>query len=85
MDEIREAYRRIGDDEDRFDVAYWQSQGPEAIFAAALELIQDYQLIRYGHAEDPRIDRTVEYYGKVKSAHGGMYERQEIRPPNSSV
>jgi hypothetical protein len=65
MDEIREAYRRIGDEEDRFDVEYWQSQGPEAIFAAAFEMILDYQLIRYGHAEEPRIQRTVEYYGKA--------------------
>jgi len=30
-----EAYRRIGDPEDDFDIAFWQAQGPEAIFDAA--------------------------------------------------
>ncbi|HOE12584.1 MAG TPA: hypothetical protein PLQ35_12410 [bacterium] len=35
MREIRESYRKIGDREDRFDIAFRQSQGPEAIFEAA--------------------------------------------------
>lgn len=64
--EIRESYGRIGDeDEDRFDVAFWQSQGDEAIFAAALDMIQDYLVLRYGHADEPRLQRSIEHFGKV--------------------
>ena len=65
MGEIRESYRRIGDGEDRFDIAFWQSQGEQAIFAAALEMIQDYMIIRYGHADKPRLQRTVEHFGEA--------------------
>jgi hypothetical protein len=35
MREIYEAYRRIGDTDERFDIDFWQSQGDEAIFKAA--------------------------------------------------
>ena len=65
MRKIRESYRRIGDDEDRFDIEFWQSQGDQAIFDAAMEVIQDYLTIRYGHADKPRLQRTVEYFGKT--------------------
>ncbi len=60
-----ESYRRLDDTESEdFDIAFWQRQGPEAIFDAARELIRDWQIVRQGHAEEPRMDRTVEYYGK---------------------
>ncbi len=62
---IKESYRRIGDDEDRFDVEFWQSQGDQAIFDAALDMILDYLTIRYGHADKPRLQRTVEHFGKA--------------------
>lgn len=65
MTEIQESYRKIGDEDDRFDIDFWQSQGEQAIFAAALEMIQDYLTIRYGHADEPRLQRDVEYYGKI--------------------
>ena len=65
MRKITESYRRIGDDEDRFDIDFWQSQGDEAIFDAALDMVLDYLMIRYGHAEEPRLQRTVEYFGKA--------------------
>ena len=38
MLKVVEAYRKIGDPEDRFDVEFWQAQGDRAIFQAALEL-----------------------------------------------
>ena len=66
MKKIHEAYGRIGDKDDRFDIAFWQAQGPEAIFDAAMEMIRDWQLLTLGHTEEPRIDRSVEYYGRVK-------------------
>jgi hypothetical protein len=65
MEKIREAYRRIGDDEDRFDIEFWQSQGDQAIFEAALEMILDYLTIRHAHADKPRLQRTVESFGKA--------------------
>lgn len=64
MREVTESYRRIGDPDDRFDIKFWQTQGDQAIFAAALEMILDYLLLRYGHADKPRLQRTVESFGK---------------------
>jgi hypothetical protein len=63
--EIREAFRRIGDEEDRFDIEFWQSQGEGVIFDAALEIILDHQILKYGHADKPRFQRTVESFQKA--------------------
>lgn len=53
--------------EDRcFDIQFWQELGPDAIFQAAGELVRDYLLIREGHADEPRLQRTLETYGKVQ-------------------
>ena len=65
MREIEESYRRIGDDGRRFDIEFWQKQGDEAIFEAALDMIMDYLLIRHGHVDQPRLQRTVEAFGKI--------------------
>lgn len=65
MREIRESYGRIDDDDNRFDVEFWQSQGDQAIFRAALDMILDYLTIRYGHADEPRLQRTVEHFGRA--------------------
>ena len=65
MRQIHEAYRRIGDKDDRFDFEFWQSQGDNAIFDAALEMILHYLTIRYGHADEPRLQRTIESFGKI--------------------
>ncbi len=65
MREASEFYRRIGDQEDRFDVEFWQSQGDQAIFAAALEMVLDYLILRYGHVDKPRLQRTVQSFGKA--------------------
>ena len=65
MKEIRESYGPIGDNEDRFDIEFWQSQGDLAIFDAALDMILDYLIIRHGHADKPRLQRTVESFGKA--------------------
>jgi len=45
----------------RFDHAFWQAQGPEAIFSAASDLIQDYFVLKHGHALLP-MERAVESY-----------------------
>jgi hypothetical protein len=65
MPGTHESYRRIGDPEDRFDFKFCQSQGEQAVFAAALEMISDYLFLRYGHADQPRLQRTVESFGKI--------------------
>jgi hypothetical protein len=65
MSKIKEAYRRIGDEEDRFDIEFWQSQGDRAIFDAALDMVRDYLMVRNGHADEPRLQRTVESFGKA--------------------
>ena len=65
MGEVMEAYRKIGDPDDRFDLVFWQRQGPVAIFRAALEMIRDAQIIRNGHADEPRLQRSVEHFGRL--------------------
>ncbi|MBN1545504.1 MAG: hypothetical protein JW902_02475 [Syntrophaceae bacterium] len=65
MSEIMEAYRKIGDPDDRFDIQFWQSQGERAIFQAALELAQDAMMVRHGHVVEPRLQRTVESFQKL--------------------
>jgi hypothetical protein len=65
MRKVKESYRRIGDEEDRFDIEFWQSQGDQAIFDAATEMVRDYLTLRYGHVDEPRLQRTVEHFGKA--------------------
>jgi len=65
MRDIRESYGRIDDNEGRFDVEFWQGQGAQAIFNAALDMIMDYLLVKYGYVDKPRLQRTVESFGKI--------------------
>lgn len=62
---IKESYQALNDKDDRFDIEFWQAQGDQAIFDAAIGMIKDYLLIRDGHADEPRLQRTIEYYGKI--------------------
>ena len=63
--DIRESYGRIGDNESRFDIDFWQWHGDQAIFDAALDMILDYLMLRHGHVDKPRLQRTVESFGKI--------------------
>ncbi len=65
MSDFVEAYRKLDDPDDRFDIDFWQKQGPKAIFAAAREMILDAQLLKEGHADEPRLQRTVEHFQKL--------------------
>jgi hypothetical protein len=65
MSDIQEPYGRIGDKKDRFGVEFLQSQGDQAIFTTALDMIQDYLIIRGGHADEPRLQGSVEHFGKA--------------------
>lgn len=62
---IKEAYRKIGDSEKAFDIEFWQTQGERAIFAAVLDMVRDYLLLREGNADQPRLQRTLESFQKV--------------------
>lgn len=59
--EFTEHYGKLGEPDD-FDQRYWQAQGPEAIFDAAWAMIRDYLLLKDGHADEPRLQRTVEAF-----------------------
>ena len=65
MREIKESYGRIADDDGRFDIEFWQRQGDQAIFEAALDMMMDYLMIRHGYVDKPRLQRTVESFGKM--------------------
>ena len=58
-------FRKLGDPDDRFDRDFWQSQGPAAIFDAALEIVLDEIMLKTGHADEPRLQRTVESFQKL--------------------
>jgi len=62
-----EAYKPIGDDEEGFDIAFWQKQGDEAIFDAVMQMIMDAELIRNGSVKELRMDRTVESYQRLET------------------
>lgn len=65
MTTITESYKPLSEDERRFDIDFWQSQGPQAIFDAALEMIIDYLILTKENADKPRLDRTAESFQKV--------------------
>lgn len=60
-----ESYGRLEEDDRAFDRAYWHRQGLEAIFDAAYGMIKDYLLLKANDADEPRLHRTVEAFGKV--------------------
>ena len=62
----KESYGSIGKDDGRFDIKFWQEQGNEAIFDAALDMIMDYLLLRHGYVDKPRLQRAVESFGKME-------------------
>jgi hypothetical protein len=62
---FHEAYRKIGDEDNDFDIRFWQTQGAKAIFDAAWKMVLDSLMLRSGDAVEPRLQRTVEHYGKL--------------------
>ncbi|MBI1319335.1 MAG: hypothetical protein GC168_10385 [Candidatus Hydrogenedens sp.] len=59
-----ERYGKIADMDRSFDIAYWQQQGPEAIFAAAWNMVVEaYQL--KNEPIDARLRRDIERFGKL--------------------
>ena len=60
-----ENYARFEEDDRSWDVAFWQAQGSDAIFDAVWGMILDYQLLKNNDATEPRLQRTVEHFGKT--------------------
>jgi hypothetical protein len=44
---------------------FWKKQSPVTIFDATWQMILDHTLIHTGHADEPRLQRTVERFGKA--------------------
>jgi len=65
MRDIEERYQRVGENDHSFDIQFWQSQGDRAIFEAVTEMIRDYYLIRGIHADEFRLQRTIESFRKA--------------------
>ena len=63
--ETEERYGRFEHADRSWDVAFWQGQGSEAIFAAVWEMILDHRLLTTGDATEPRLQRTVEAFGEA--------------------
>jgi hypothetical protein len=60
-----ENYGRFTADDRSWDVAFWQEQGSAAIFEAAWQMILDQRSLRTGDATEPRLQRTVERFGRA--------------------
>ncbi|HPQ39212.1 MAG TPA: hypothetical protein PLV45_02460 [bacterium] len=61
-DKIVEQYTRDPDAAERFDLIFWQSQPPAAIFDAAYQMILDYLILKGHDVSQPGLQRTVEYF-----------------------
>jgi hypothetical protein len=60
-----ENYGRFTDDDRSWDIAFWQKQGPAAIFDAVWVMIKDHRLLTKNDATEPKLQRTVEHFGKA--------------------
>jgi len=62
--QTEENYGRFEADDRSWDAAFWQRQGSEAIFMAVWDMILDHRLLTTADATEPRLQRTVEHYGR---------------------
>jgi hypothetical protein len=65
LEMFSENYGRFTEDDRSWDIAFWQKQDPAAIFDAAWGMIKDHRLLTKNDATEPRLQRTVEYFGKA--------------------
>lgn len=65
MKNIEEKFQRISESDRMFDIRYWQAQGDLAIFKAVTDMLRDYMLLRGCHADEFRIQRTIESFRKT--------------------
>lgn len=62
---IQESYQKIGEQDICFDIQFWQSQGEKAIFEAAMDMIKDYYILKYGNANVPGLQRNIGSFQKI--------------------
>ena len=62
---IIEQYGLLQNDNRSFDYKFWQTQGLKAILEAAFDLVMDYFLLKEEHVNQPRIQRSIESFGKT--------------------
>lgn len=60
-----ENYTHSFEDTVAWNADFWRNQSPVTIFDAAWQMILDHNLIHTGHADEPRLQRTVEHFGKA--------------------
>jgi hypothetical protein len=46
-------------DDGQFDLEFWRRVGPEGIFAAAWEMVQEVRAMRGEDGDEPRLQRSV--------------------------
>jgi hypothetical protein len=63
--EFNEVYGKLEESGRLFDVCFWQSRGPAAIFKAADRMVKDYLKLRGKNADEFRLQRTVESFRKI--------------------
>lgn len=62
---IEERYGRFENDDRSWDRRFWQRQGSAAIFDAVWGMILDHHILTQKDASEPRLQRTVEHFGKA--------------------
>ncbi len=62
---IQESYQKIGEQDTCFDIQFWQSQDDKVIFEAAMDMIKDYYILKYGNANVPGLQRNIESFQKI--------------------
>ncbi len=51
---------RNGEEDDGlFDLRFWQKIGPEGIFSAAWEMVNEVNLFKGGHGSQSRLQRSI--------------------------
>ena len=66
-DDFSELYGKIDEMDRSFDVRFWQSQGTDAIFEAAWQLVEDYYQHHKLDLNELRLQRSIEALGKTPS------------------
>ncbi len=62
---IQESYQKIGEQDFRFDIQFWQAQGEKVIFEAAMDMVKDYYILKYGNVNEPRLQRNIESFQQI--------------------
>jgi hypothetical protein len=64
---VMERIGKVSESDRRFDVAFWQRQGPNAIFAAAWEMVVEAYRLKGKSESELAFQRTVECIRPLRS------------------